>query len=263
MEGSTILYFDSGIGGLSVFSEVEKVLPYVNTVYVFDNKYFPYGILSEKTVIERCCKIIEYMTSKFNVDIIVVACNTASTIVLPTLRSRINIPIVGVVPAIKPAAKLSQTKVIGLLATPATVSRNYTDELINNYANDCYVEKIGTSELVKLAELKLRYNRDVCKDVAKCLEQLKNTPNLDVIILGCTHFPWLKQEIEKALPNAKCIDSGAAIAQRVKFLLKDQNVKCNKPYRMAYMTDKAVEDYKEQQDIFRRYGFEGLEGIDE
>jgi glutamate racemase len=258
MDGCTVLYFDSGIGGLSVFTEVDKLLANVNTIYAFDNKYFPYGILPEDKVIERCSSIIKRLLELYRIDIIVVACNTASTVVLPTLRSSIKIPIVGVVPAIKPAAQISKTKYIGLLATPATVSRKYTDMLIEDYAKDCFVEKLGSSELVRLAELKLHKNVDVTAEVAKVLYKFKGNDQIDVVVLGCTHFPWLKTEIEKTLTNVRCIDSGIAIANRVKFLLKDK-IECGvKSEKIAFMTDTNIPDYAEQLELFKKFKFSSL-----
>lgn len=261
MKGKTILYFDSGIGGLSIYNEVNKIVHNVNTIYVFDNAFFPYGILSESTVIERCTKIIQEILNMYYIDLIVIACNTASTIVLPHLRSKISIPIVGVVPAIKPAAQISKSKVIGLLATPGTVARKYTDDLISNYAKDCIVEKLGTSELVKYAELKLRHGLDLKKEIAKVLKPLSNIANLDVLVLGCTHFPWLKEEINEILPQVQCIDSGEAIAKRVEYLLNDQNTQDIIPTMEAYLTNANIDDLEQEKLLFKKFGFGSLKEL--
>lgn len=155
----------------------------------------------------------------------VIACNTASTVVLPTLRENLpsHIRIVGTVPAIKPAAKISQSKHIGLLATKGTVKRAYTDELIKNYAADCIVEKIGTTELVELAENKLRGDSVDLGKLHNIVKPWVALKDLDTVIWGCTHFPLLENELKLCLPNVKYfVDSGSAVAKRVKSLLQEK-----------------------------------------
>jgi glutamate racemase len=154
-------------------------------------------------------------------DVLVVACNTASTIVLPSLRARFSIPVVGVVPAIKPAAQISRTRVIGLLATPGTVRRQYTDALIREFASDCTVNMVGTSELVAMAERKLRgtpVDLDALKhEIQPLFERAPNaTGKIDTVVLGCTHFPMLVDELVQCSPwPISWIDSSEAVANRV------------------------------------------------
>ncbi len=214
-----ILIFDSGVGGLSVYKEIKKCLPLASYVYAFDNAAFPYGELDKSVLIDRATLIIESLVKRHGIDLVVVACNTASTIVLPILREKLAIPVVGVVPAIKPAASKSASRRIGLLATPATIERPYTDQLIQDFANDCDVLKLGSTDLVRMAEDKLRGipvdERMLSSILAPFVGQV------DHLILGCTHFPLLREEIEALLGDEIIvIDSGEAIAKRVVDLLK-------------------------------------------
>ncbi|MGF1806073.1 MULTISPECIES: glutamate racemase [Aliivibrio] len=211
-----ILIFDSGVGGLSVYKEIQQQLPSEKYIYAFDNAAFPYGELTESVLIERTTHIIAQLCSLFPIDIVVIACNTASTIVLPTLREKLSIPVVGVVPAIKPAALVS--KKIGLLATPATVKRSYTYDLIKSFAPISDVQLLGSTRLVEMAEEKMIGKNVDLKELEEILLPWKET--VDTIVLGCTHFPFLKSEIKKVLNNnVLLIDSGEAIARRVTQLL--------------------------------------------
>ncbi len=220
----TILIFDSGVGGLSIYQEVRRLVPTATFVYASDNEAFPYGTKQEDEVVSRVDDVLRRLTSRFAPEVMVVACNTASTVALPKIRSRISIPVVGVVPAIKPAARISQTRVIGLLATPGTVKRAYTQDLIEEFAADCTVLRVGSAELVDLAENKLRGKHVNLQTVRRIIAPLfkgENGGRLDTVVLGCTHFPLLLKELECAAPRAvRWIDSGPAIAKRVRSLLK-------------------------------------------
>lgn len=203
---------------MSVYQEIKRKLPDQHYIYVFDNEAFPYGELDDDVLIERVSGIINTLCQQHEVSLIVIACNTASTIVLPILRKAHTIPIVGVVPAIKPAAALSKKKSIGVLATPATVSRDYTQSLINEFAPDCEVTLVGTTELVYMAENKIM-GREISKvTLSQILQPFYQ--KTDCIVLGCTHFPLLKNEIQEILGKGyTVVDSGAAIARRVGELL--------------------------------------------
>ena len=220
-----VLVFDSGVGGLSVAQEIQQRLPQVSLVYASDNAFFPYGTKGEAELIARVDQVIEALLARYPADILVIACNTASTLTLPHLRSKLSLPIVGVVPAIKPAALMSKSGVIGLLATPATVARPYTHELIREYATNCQVISLGSSTLVQIAEQKLRGEPIDSAAIGAITQELMNTENaekMDVLVLACTHFPLLKEELVQKLPaRINLIDSGAAIARRVEFLLAD------------------------------------------
>ncbi|EDL50706.1 glutamate racemase [Vibrio mediterranei AK1] len=218
MNRKNILIFDSGVGGLSVFKEIVQRLPQENYIYLFDNEAYPYGELAPETLVNRTCTLIQQMMRRKAVDIVVIACNTASTIVLPHLRKRIDIPVVGVVPAIKPASLLSKTAV-GLIATPATITRQYTHDLIRNFATDKEVKLIGDSRLVEMAEQKLRNEQVDLQELELILSPIKG--KIDVAVLGCTHFPLIKEEIALVLGDCvELVDSGAAIARRVESLLE-------------------------------------------
>ncbi len=213
-----VLIFDSGVGGLSVYKEIQSLLPQLSYTYLFDNAAYPYGELEQATLLQRVEKLITHLVEKEGFDIVVIACNTASTIVLPTLRSKLTIPVVGVVPAIKPASSLAN-KAVGLIATPATVTRQYTHDLIRNFSSDINVELLGSTRLVDMAEEKLRGRELDLEELQNILSPLIG--QIDVAVLGCTHFPLIKDEIQKVLgQEVVLVDSGEAIARRVQDLLK-------------------------------------------
>ena len=221
---ANILIFDSGVGGLSISEEIYRHLPEHRLIFASDNKAYPYGTKTEEELIPRVVSVVEKLIQLFQVDILVVACNTASTVVLPELRKRLSIDIVGVVPAIKPAAKLSVNKCIGVLATPATVKRKYTHELIASFASDCHVDMIGSSKLVELAEQKLRSGEASNIVIRQVVEQwLEANNQVDTIVLACTHFPLLKNELNNIFlekgRKIQWIDSARGIAKRVHYLL--------------------------------------------
>ena len=215
-----ILVFDSGIGGLSVLEEIRNQLPNHDYVYLFDNARLPYGELEEQKLKEEAVKLINETVTKMKAVMVVVACNTASTVILPSLRAALTIPVVGVVPAIKPASEQTITKHIALLATPATVKREYTRELIASFAKECHVELIASSKLVQIAEAKVKGEKLNQTEIDQIVKPFVNK-NIDTLVLGCTHFPLLKEELTKALGSeVKLLDSGVAIANRVVDLLQ-------------------------------------------
>lgn len=218
-----ILVFDSGVGGLSIFTEIQQKLPNASIIYASDNAAFPYGTKGEAELIERVDAVLHKVIAEHPVDIIVIACNTASTLTLPHVRRHFALPVVGVVPAIKPAAALSKSQVIGLLATPATIARAYTHALIHEHAPNAQVISVGSSELVHLAEHKLRGGEIESAQIAHILKPFFEHSlaiDLDVLVLACTHFPLLHDEIAQHFgENVKIIDSGEAIARRVDSLL--------------------------------------------
>ena len=217
---SKILVFDSGVGGLSILQAIGGRLPQFEYVYASDNAGFPYGTKSEVELVERTDKVLRALIRLENPDIVVIACNTASTVALPKIRSHFTKPVVGVVPAIKPAAAKSTSKVIGLLATPGTVNRAYTHQLISDFASHCEVISVGSSEMVELAEQKLRGHHIDRDKIAAIVRPFFDHPELDTIVLACTHFPLLQNELlEVASRKVDWIDSGEAIARRVASLL--------------------------------------------
>ncbi len=219
----TVLVFDSGIGGLSVYDAIYKKMPNLHYIYAFDNEMFPYGDKSSEFLIDRVTSIIGHISKHYLIDIAVIACNTASTICLPSLRSKFSFPIVGVVPAIKPACQITQNKCIGLLATKATIERAYTTNLIQEFAKDCTVKLLGLSELAFIAENKLQGVTVDINQLQTLLAPWLSEPVIpDTIVLGCTHYPFIKEELQIIFPNATFIDSGNAIATRVYNLLNEQ-----------------------------------------
>lgn len=220
--------FDSGLGGLSIASAIRESLPGLDLAYCCDNLNFPYGTKSEAQVIDAALTSTELFYKETAFDILVVACNTASVVALEAIRKKLSAPVVGVVPAVKPAAIASRSKIIGILATPVTISRPYLDNLIKEFASDCKIIKTGSSKLVALAEQKMRRLRmvdasfieDVRAEVEPMIEASRR--GLEQLVLGCTHFPLLVEDLKLVFPDSvSFVDSGQAVANRVKTLLKD------------------------------------------
>jgi len=218
-----ILVFDSGVGGLSIVQEIRALLPGLGIDYLADSAFFPYGTKEETELTHRIIAVIEAAIKRLQPALIVIGCNSASTIALDLLRRRFDIPFVGVVPAIKPAAAASVTKTIGLLATEGTLMRDYTRALATQFAHDCTVVSYGSSDLVLQAERMLRGLAPDRDSIHRELAQLWSQPrarDIDTVVLGCTHFPLLKPLLMELAPAAvRWVDSGAAIARRVGTLL--------------------------------------------
>jgi len=215
-----VLVFDSGIGGLSIAGCIHQALPSVKLVYLADSAGFPYGGQPESVVVERSKRLIGEALDTFPCDIVVVACNTASTVVLPALRAMTDTPVIGVVPAIKPAAALSKNRRIGLLATPATVTRPYLAELIEVHASDCLVEGIGHPDLVRWIEGTLSGEKLPWEELSQALQVFRDV-GVDTVVLGCTHYPLVMPLLKELLPEVShWVDSGEAIARRVVWLLE-------------------------------------------
>jgi glutamate racemase len=216
-----ILFFDSGVGGLSVLGPTRALLPTAPIVYAADSAAFPYGTRSEAEIAARVPALLGRLTERFRPRLAVIACNTASTIALPYVRAALDIPVVGTVPAIKPAAQLSRTRVIGVLGTEATVRQPYVDELAAAHAADCTVLRHGSARLVELAEEKLAGERVDPAAVTAAVAPLTRQ-NMDVVVLACTHFPLLAEELAAAMPNVAQVDGAAGIARRIAYLTAGQ-----------------------------------------
>ena len=210
-----ILFFDSGVGGLSVLAEARRHLPTAPIVYAADDAGFPYGTKTEGELASRVPALLGRMVERYQPRLVVIACNTASTIALAHVRAALDLPVVGTVPAIKPAAERSRTRVFGVLGTEATVRQPYVDDLYARFAGDCEVIRHGSSELVELAEAKLSGKPIDPALVAAAVRPLAERPDLDVVVLACTHFPLLGPELRTALPHAAQMDGAAGIARRV------------------------------------------------
>ncbi len=220
-----VLIFDSGVGGLTVFREVAAARPDARYVYVADDAGFPYGNQPEGKLIARIVAVIGDAIARHAPDLVVVACNTASTLALAELRARFTVPFVGTVPAIKPACAQSRTKRIAVLGTQATVSREYTRALIREFASGCDVILVGSPKLAGIAELELSgmpvADVDIAAEIAPCFVDTDNR-RTDTVVLACTHYPLLTARFRKLAPwPVDWIDPAPAIARRVADLLHE------------------------------------------
>ena len=220
-----ILLFDSGMGGLTVARAVARQLPEAHLVYAADNAAFPYGAWAEDALSTRIVDVIGALIERVQPHIVVIACNTASTIALARLRETYDVPFVGTVPAIKPAAAQTRSNIVGVLATPGTVSREYTHALIHTFAYHCKVFLHGAKRLAEIAEQKLKGREvdleELRQEIAPVFRKRKGKQT-DVVVLGCTHYPLLVDEITKVAPwEVTYIDPAPAIARRVADVLDE------------------------------------------
>ncbi len=219
----TILVFDSGLGGLTVFREVAAARPDARYVYVADDAAFPYGNLPERALVTRVLALMGELIETHRPDLIVIACNTASTIVLPDLRARFTVPFVGTVPAIKPACATSVSKRVAVLGTQATVNREYTKALIREFANGADVRLVGSALLAGFAEAELHgeavADAAIAAEIAPCFVD-EDGRRTDTVVLACTHYPLLIERLRRLAPwPVNFIDPAPAIARRVVELL--------------------------------------------
>jgi glutamate racemase len=215
----TILVFDSGLGGLTVFRETAKARPDATYIYVADDALFPYGKIAEPILVAHVVALIGRLIERHRPDLIVIACNTASTLVLPQLRARYAVPFVGTVPAIKPACAASASRRVSVLGTEATVGREYTRALIRDFSQGCEVTLVGSAQLAALAEAELRgepaADADISREIAPCFVDSGGS-RTDTIVLACTHYPLLLDRLERLAPwPVAWIDPAPAIARRV------------------------------------------------
>ncbi len=223
----TILVFDSGLGGLTVLREIVSVRPDAHYVYVADDAFFPYGHHSEDEIIARVVPLIGELISAHRPDLVVIACNTASTLVMSHLRERYDVPFVGTVPAIKPACAGSKTRRVSVLGTSGTVKREYTRALIRDFAQGCEVTLVGSGELAALAEAALNgeevSDARISAELAPCFVGAGEdiSARTDTIVLACTHYPLLMDRLARLAPwPVDWIDPAPAIARRVADLLR-------------------------------------------
>ena len=252
-ERKTILIFDSGLGGLTVYREVVAARADADFLYVADDAAFPYGALAEPALISRVVALMDELIAAHRPDLVVIACNTASTIVLAELRKKFTVPFVGTVPAIKPACAGSVTKRVSVLGTEATVKREYTRALIRDYAQDCEVTLVGSPTLASYAEAeldgapagdaKIRAETEPCfRDGAK---------RTDTVVLACTHYPLLLHRLRQLAPwPVNFIDPAPAIARRVVELLGPSPAAAGKGTMHAIFTSGRV-----PQAVIARFGF--------
>jgi glutamate racemase len=224
-DAPTILVFDSGLGGLTVFREVAKARPDARFVYVADDAAFPYGDMAEEALVTRILHVVGKAIAEHTPDLIVVACNTASTLALKELRARYKVPFVGTVPAIKPACAVSKTRRVAVLGTQGTVHREYTHALIREFASGCDVALVGSSKLAAFAEAELAgapiSDADIAAEIAPCFAD-QDGHRTDTVVLACTHYPLLTARFAAVAPwPVDWVDPAPAIARRVADLLHE------------------------------------------
>ena len=219
----TILIFDSGLGGLTVLREIVRARPDAHYVYVADDAFFPYGHHGEEEIIARVVPLVGELIARHSPALVVIACNTASTLVMSHLRSAYSVPFVGTVPAIKPACASSRTKRVSVLGIKGTVKREYTRRLIDDFAQGCEVTLVGSAELASLAESALSghdvRDKDIAAELAPCFVG-NGEDRTDTVVLACTHYPLLLDRLTRLAPwPVDWIDPAPAIARRVSDLL--------------------------------------------
>ena len=239
-EAAPLLLFDSGVGGLSVLDAVRRALPAAPLVYVADSGGFPYGTKSEIEIAARVPALLGRLAERYRPRLIVIACNTASTIALSAVRAALDLPIVGTVPAIKPAALASVTRAIGVLGTDATVRQPYVDRLAAEFAGDCIVRRHGSARLVELTEAELRGRPGDTAEYRAILDGLlgqEGGDRIDTVVLACTHFPLVVDRLAAAAPRAlSFVDGADGIARRAAYLTAGQRWPADAPPGTAVFT---------------------------
>ena len=240
MTAPTILVFDSGLGGLTVFREIAAARPDARLVYAADDAFFPYGGHGESELVARVVPLIGELIARTTPDLVVIACNTASVQVLPHVRAHYAVPFVGTVPAIKPACAASKTRRVAVLGTEATVKREYTRKLIDDFSQGCAVDLVGSARLATIAEDALRAqpvdDAAIAAEIAPCFVDAGGR-RTDTIVLACTHFPLLLDRLERLAPwPVAWIDPAPAIARRVLDLLGPPRPAARGPAAQAVFT---------------------------
>jgi glutamate racemase len=223
MQNNPIGIFDSGVGGTSIWKEIHALLPWENTIYLADSKNAPYGHKTRDEIIALSIKNTEKLLD-LNSKIIVVACNTATTNAIAVLRAKYKVPIIGIEPAIKPAALNTQSKQIGILATKGTLQSSLFSKTSELYAQNITVTEVVGEGLVKLIESGALHSQEMTALLTKYLKPMLDA-KIDHLVLGCSHYPYLIPQIRKILPtNVLIIDSGEAVARQTKAVLKENGL---------------------------------------
>jgi glutamate racemase len=256
-----ILLFDSGVGGLTVLAQMRKLLPDAPVIYAADTAGLPYGEKTEAEVAARVAGLLGRLSERFSPRLITIACNTASTIALGMVREVLHVPIVGTVPAIKPAAALTKTGVIGLLGTAATIRQKYVDDLEAEFADGKRLLRHPCAELVEAAELKLRGGRPdpaVFDAAAAGLRKQHGGDRLDTVVLACTHFPLVEAELRAAFgPDVAFVDGAAGIARRIAFLTAGHLFAREIPDFALFTGD--ADTFRELLPVLKDYGLDHAE----
>jgi glutamate racemase len=223
-----ILLFDSGVGGLSVLSELRALLPQAPVIYAADNAGLPYGTKTEAQIAARVAGLLGRMTERFRPRLVCIACNTASTIALGMVREVLEVPIVGTVPAIKPAAALTRSGTIGLLGTDATIRQSYVDRLEHEFAQGKRLLRAAAPELVAAAEARLRGDLVEPAVFVRAADALRLQPGgegIDTVVLACTHFPLLNADLANVFgPSVQFVHGAPGIARRIAHLIEGQEL---------------------------------------
>jgi glutamate racemase len=253
-----VLIIDSGIGGLSILDNIKKKFPHINYIYMLDNEAFPYGKKKEKFLIERSIKIINAIKKIYPIKMVIIACNTASTISLPTLKKTFSIPIIGVLPVFKPAIKITKNKIIGLIATRSTINSLYIKKTIYKYSLENTIKIIATNELAVIAEKKVRklsISNIKLKKIFQSWIILSIKP--DTIILGCTHFSFLKKEIQQIFHKPiNFIDPGDTIVNKIEKYFYQKKIKKN-----ILLCSKYNKQIKQLVFFLKKYKFKKIQEI--
>lgn len=256
-----ILLFDSGVGGLTVLAELRRILPEAPVIYAADNAGLPYGEKSEAQIAARVAGLLGRMTERLSPRLACIACNTASTIALDAVREVLEIPIVGTVPAIKPAAALTTTGVIGLIGTEATIRQGYVDRLEARFAADKTLFRLAAPELVSAAEARLRGEPVDSMAIGLTAQALRAMPGgqaIDTVVLACTHFPLLLPELAAAFgPGVQFVHGAEGIARRIASLTEGQQFSREQRDLALFTKDgEAIEAYR---DGLAKYGLTRIE----
>ncbi len=227
-EGGPVLVFDSGIGGLSVLRAIRAALPDIRVVYVADDAAFPYGAWEERALSDHIVALMGDLIAEHDPAAVVIACNTASTLVLPPLRERYAVPFVGTVPAVKPAAEQTESGIVAVLATPGTMKRDYTRDLIRSFGQACHVRLVGAPALAGIAEARMRGEPfeldEIAEQIAPCFEEIDGR-RTDIVVLACTHYPFLADVMADIAPwPVTWLDPAPAIARRLVSVLEGRGV---------------------------------------
>ncbi|MGC4252555.1 MAG: glutamate racemase [Sphingobium sp.] len=259
-----LLFFDSGVGGLSILGPARNLLPTAPVIYAADSAGFPYGTKSETEIAARVPALLGRLVERYRPRLAVIACNTASTIALPAVRAALDIPVVGTVPAIKPAALLSKSRVFGVLGTNATVRQPYVDRLAAEFGSDCLVLRHGSAALVQLAEAKLRgepLDPAIARDALAGLLDQPGGDRMDVVVLACTHFPLVEAELSAAAPHSlRFVHGGEGIARRIAYLTQGQPWPAS-PSPGAAVFTRVDEDVHALRDALAGYGLERIDAL--
>lgn len=259
-----LLFFDSGIGGLSVLRETIDILPHAPIVYAADYAGLPYGMKSEAELAARVPALLGRLVERYKPILVTIACNTASTIALDHVRSALNIPVVGTVPAVKPASMMTKTGVIGLLGTRATIRQPYVDRLAADFASDKILLRHAAPDLVYAAEAKLRGEtpdqRIIEAAMAGLIDQAEGE-QIDTIILACTHFPLLRNELSSAAQRPiEFIDGAQGIARRIAHLTSEKSWPSEKRDGI-FVTTGDIVDIEPYRSAIAEYGITEFETL--